>query len=504
MFTPIKITKLEHFKADDFKTKEIIEEDYSELNPEELINIFYTTENITIKVKVLNKLVEIYPNNAYETITNLINTFIYMPSPTLYFLFEEIIKNSKIPLNLKIESVKCLYMKKEYKMKSYALFVWCLNQHYKKNYLNHLIEIDTIRYLLTSTEQEEDSKTYLQNFFNNDKIDINYRYKTLINITHDEDRKCLGRYLLFSYKIFLRNKKYPLYNILSSVWIFENSNLEEDKDECKNILNELCNYEKDEIKADAADMILKMITDELSRKLALSTILKLGGKTVLTNHIFGSEQNVHNSELNQSIIENCNKLASIHIPESTKFENVVEYLVSIAPNKEKITVSLLRIGMDSLRYPGSQTLKSIFLRVYTCINENENIRGELIKRLFEELEEMSNLCGSGHVSRLINVLSGFNLGFDMKIGIKAILKSRLFMLIQKRIEMIEDENKKDKILEQLSWDHTKDTDKIEWNEFIRENYEILYKTLKSENNIEEKEFDDYFKQIINNIETGIC
>lgn len=503
--TPLNIEK-SSFDISSYKKKELILENLSDLSSEDLLNSFYSVENLTEKTRIFNQLLSIYPNSAFDVITNINNTFMFFPSMLLYHLLEELILRSKLSLSLKIESIKCIYEKKEYRDKSFPLFIWVLDQNLKKKSLNHLIEIDTIRYLLTVSSYEEKTKFFLESFFNNESIEINYRYKSLVNITEDDTRKALGRFLLFSYKLFLCNKKYPLYNILSSVWIYNYSTSADDQILCKEILTSLCSHSNDDIKADASDMILQLIPDISSRELATKTILSLGGKSTLTNHVFGSNQNIHNSDINQSIIENCNKLASIHIPDHIKFENISSYLLDNIPstfNIDKIKTSLIRISMDSLYYPGSQTLKNIFLRIYLLIIQNDSLSTELFKRLYEELIEMSNSCGSGHVGRLINVLSGFNLGFDLNISIKSVLKSRFSNLVQKRIEMIENEDLRDKILDQLSWNTLKDTEKTEWNAFLRNNYNHFYNTLKAENSkIDEKEFDMYFKEILNSFETG--
>jgi hypothetical protein len=75
-------------------------------------------------------------------------------------------------------------------------------------------------------------------------------------------------------------------------------------------------------------------------------------------------------------------------------------------NKEnKIRSSLNRIFMDRSLYLGS-TLSIITVKLWSYIQSNE-FKSEMIKRLLEELEEMSGTCASGFLSRLVNCLSGF-------------------------------------------------------------------------------------------------
>ena len=61
------------------------------------------------------------------------------------------------------------------------------------------------------------------------------------------------------------------------------------------------------------------------------------------------------------------------------------------------------------------TLSKILIKLWSYINGNDN-RDEMIKRLIEELEDMSGTCSSGFVSRLVNCLSGFG-DFSIEISI---------------------------------------------------------------------------------------
>jgi predicted house-cleaning noncanonical NTP pyrophosphatase (MazG superfamily) len=72
---------------------------------------------------------------------------------------------------------------------------------------------------------------------------------------------------------------------------------------------------------------------------------------------------------------------------------------------EKIKLSLNRIEMDRTLYLNN-TLSKILVKLWSYINNNE-YKDEMIKRLFEELEEMSGTCSSGFLSRLVNTISGF-------------------------------------------------------------------------------------------------
>jgi hypothetical protein len=85
---------------------------------------------------------------------------------------------------------------------------------------------------------------------------------------------------------------------------------------------------------------------------------------------------------------------------------------------EKIRLAMNRIFMDRALYSKfNSSLLNILLKVYTYVvsSEQEHVRQQMYKRLFEELEEMSGTCSSGFATRLINVISGFG-QFNIRIS----------------------------------------------------------------------------------------
>jgi hypothetical protein len=54
----------------------------------------------------------------------------------------------------------------------------------------------------------------------------------------------------------------------------------------------------------------------------------------------------------------------------------------------------------------NNTLSRILLKVWSYIHQSE-FENEMIKRLLEELEDMSGTCSSGFLCRLLNTISGF-------------------------------------------------------------------------------------------------
>jgi len=76
------------------------------------------------------------------------------------------------------------------------------------------------------------------------------------------------------------------------------------------------------------------------------------------------------------------------------------------------------------------------------------------KRLIEELEEMNALCATGHISRLVNILSGFFDDFSVRISFKEQLKNYVFNYYNKCLSRLPD-SLSELIIEEMT-EETKD------------------------------------------------
>ena len=108
---------------------------------------------------------------------------------------------------------------------------------------------------------------------------------------------------------------------------------------------------------------------------------------------------------------------------------------------EKIRFAMNRIYMDRALYSKyNNTLCNILIKVYTYINnQEEDLKKEMIKRLIQELEEMSHTCSTGYVTRLINSISGFG-EFNIRISFEDQITSNFTGRLNARIRAICDED----------------------------------------------------------------
>ena len=72
------------------------------------------------------------------------------------------------------------------------------------------------------------------------------------------------------------------------------------------------------------------------------------------------------------------------------------------------------------------TLDGLYLRIST--HSSEEIKTELNKRVFEECSESVGLCCDGHISRLCNVLVGFDDAFEPPVPFGEILQNKMAAL----------------------------------------------------------------------------
>lgn len=362
------------------------------------------------------------------------------------------------------------------KLDSYtALSILCSNPLF--NTLPAPCKYEAIIMLMFSNNDifTDNCSKYFNDFINNTEIESDYRYKSIISL--EEKKDSLGKYIIKKdyyiengMYLFLANDNNIInYRILSSQYLLQKSNNLEYKkyaenkllDFAKNINNE---YDR---RADSADVLLRLALSENIKEEAKTVIVELGkngNKNIKT--LFENAQNVHNIEVEKSVIEILEYLFNLSLlkiddNQEITFDYVKNQINRLIKNNiqtnicekskickhkyckycnscikrtietfycskecanlykkyEKINTSLNRIYLDRALYSKYNiSLIGILLKIWSYIYIGDhNNSDEMIKRLFEELDEMSNTCSSGFASRLINVISGFG-EFNIRIS----------------------------------------------------------------------------------------
>jgi hypothetical protein len=158
--------------------------------------------------------------------------------------------------------------------------------------------------------------------------------------------------------------------------------------------------------------------------------------------IYNDSQNVHDSEINRSVIkclENLfQKYQHLFVLKETKkegelrpttarekFEHKIEILENIRqifqtkyPEKSELINSSIEYIKTSTAIFGKKELGMIdaVIPLWLWINEHEH-KKELELRLLEEFKEMHGMCTTGHIARLMNVMQGFTDDENLSIRI---------------------------------------------------------------------------------------
>lgn len=216
-------------------------------------------------------------------------------------------------------------------------------------------------------------------------------------------------------------------------------------------------------KADIADFFLGLkenysdyslpenITDYIAKGKEILDSLSYeegGAKTFYNN-----TQNIHKIEVDSSINPFIEMLVSmnIEIPSTEEeyddfVDKVVDEIKDFASqihtpdNQIRIMGSINRFILDNTLYSKySVSLLNLLIRSYYYIQSHQ-YKYELMKRLCEELCDMSDTCTTGHIGRLVNIFSGYELTMSMPIEeeIKSCVYARLNTIIGNKPEEIRD------------------------------------------------------------------
>ena len=228
-----------------------------------------------------------------------------------------------------------------------------------------------------------------------------------------------------------------------------------------------------------------------------------------TSTIYTNIQNVHDTTINKTIIQTLRELIqTISLKEVKTKRHSGEVLETIRnkysyleKNKmDKIMSSLERIMIDTAKYE-MLSISDILVLVweYICQSKDSN---ELENRLIQELEDMDETCSSGHLSRILNVLSGYFSESVVQISLKDQLRSNIFARYTKLIKMLPEELQ-DKINSELILNDYEQKDNIKTFLMDFNIEETLYREFVIETNMDisefyetyEKSLEDYFGKL---------
>ncbi len=173
-----------------------------------------------------------------------------------------------------------------------------------------------------------------------------------------------------------------------------------------------------------------------------------GAKTFYNN-----TQNIHKIEVDSSINPFIEMLLSINLEIPTNedeldefidkvVDEIKDYSSNIHSHEEQIRIigAINRFILDNTLYSKySVSLLTLLIRSYYYI-QNHQHKDELMKRLCEELCDMADTCTTGHIGRLVNIFSGYEVTLSMPVEeeIKSCVYARLTNIINNKDEEIRD------------------------------------------------------------------
>ena len=204
----------------------------------------------------------------------------------------------------------------------------------------------------------------------------------------------------------------------------------------------------DQIRQNAIDVLLHipeytLVGEELLNVLRRDQTID---QRVDNKNVYTDTQNVHNKTINENILESANKLIESEIKDlsiitSFDFDEVEKELIQLFPrDRQTIELVLNRVQVDTSVYKNNITLKLVFISLITFIEKSSN-KIDLYHRLVEECRDMVGTCGTGHLSRLVNVLNGMNdnikIGISMNDEIQGIIYNYLNKIIMNENDMFD-------------------------------------------------------------------
>jgi hypothetical protein len=145
-------------------------------------------------------------------------------------------------------------------------------------------------------------------------------------------------------------------------------------------------------------------------------------------------QNVHTREVSQQTNESTRTLLEVVVPLQQKTEQTLMlawYSLPNQPPHHKILRAANDINKwfntDTCRQQGDKLYKHLLRGLVAYIGQvrDTETRQELWKRAYQECEEAVGMCCEGHISRLCNVLVGFDEAFQPPVPFSEILYNKM-------------------------------------------------------------------------------
>ena len=172
--------------------------------------------------------------------------------------------------------------------------------------------------------------------------------------------------------------------------------------------------------------------------------------------IYNNSQNIHKVNVEESINPFIEKLVNLNVYIPTDEDEYVEFIDSLidrirdyadnvlnfeSSDQIRVINSINRFILDNTLYSKySVSLLYLLIRCENYISTHPQ-KDELMLRLCQELCDMADTCTTGHIYRLVNVFSGYEVAMSIPIEeeVKSCVFARLRKIIDKKSEEEQDQ-----------------------------------------------------------------
>jgi hypothetical protein len=146
------------------------------------------------------------------------------------------------------------------------------------------------------------------------------------------------------------------------------------------------------------------------------------------------QQNVHTREVSQQTNDSTRKLLEVVVPLQQKTEQTLMlswYALPNAPAHYKILKVAIDINKwfntETCREQGDKLYKHLLRGLVAYISQvhDAETKQELWRRAYQECDESVGMCCEGHITRLCNVLVGFDEAFQPPVPFAEILQNKM-------------------------------------------------------------------------------
>lgn len=409
--------------------------------------IFSLQYDVNTKIEIFSFMMKEYETECYELLYKIRDVLSYLKG---YDLDEMILFLYKLTLTNNINTHERIIISTGLYNRGYIEYCYdCFKSISLETATETKYKIEAAKFLFSSNNDvyREIAQNIIIETINHSNLDSARKYeiitefhsrkgiKTFLNkmrlrVPYDEE------FVYDIHKIFFNNKENGIRErLLSGQYLLQMSlPTEEVKESIEDYFLQI-SENKDEYdentRADAADIILRMSKRDQIKIKAREIIGKIGRENPASDKLMDRAETIYtNSQNVHDFTEQVNELLEYLVEEnisalSKKYKNIfpkiVEYsklYISDRMTRYKILKSLKRIEIDTSTFTKyNSTLSEIFILLwYKIENFSEDISNQLKMRLLEELVDMGDTCTSGHIARFINVLSGYDEMYHLKIS----------------------------------------------------------------------------------------